>query len=199
MDTEDVINSDTRRFIQLYKNDPAKMKMLQKNFPEDWEIQLMQKLRNQTNNGFDGSYYIPNHLKSMHPQDIDKIRELERIQQINEKEGFGYPSESQRNLNEITGILSNDQENFIGYPENLNAGEYVPHDNPRRDMLSNLRNLLQDNIPENQQTRNIIPSPYLNNSSYGMPYFTMEGALTPAPQMDELEKLMQRSRQQARR
>jgi len=39
-------------------------------------------------------------------------------------------------------------------------------------------------------------SPYNNVSQ---PYFTMEGALMPAPQMSELEKLMQLSRQQAGR
>lgn len=190
------IDVDTRRIIQLYKNDPAKMKILQDNFPEDWQIELADKLRNQ------GNYdYNPNPMKSMNPEDINKVRELERIQDTNLSQGFGSiggPSQSQQNLNAVTGILNNDQENFIGYPSDYNdvstpkfGGYYDPN-------LEGLRKFLNNGILESQE---ILPSgdDMMTRTFQKSPYFTMEGALMPAPQMSELEKLMQLSRQQAGR
>lgn len=197
---ENQINADTRRIIQLFKDDPAKMKMLQKKFPSSLEVGLEQYSRNLGNNP---NYKKLNPLTSMNLEDANKVRDLERIQVINANGnsdvGF-YPSESQRNLNAVTGILSNDQENFIGYPDIGGWGDLDTQDANSRGVLKQLYDLLNDDISENQQTSKIIPSNTLNNSDFTQsPYFTMEGALMPAPQMSELEKLMQLSRQQAGR
>lgn len=194
MELNNRIDADTRRFIQLYKNDPAKMKMLQDSFPEDWKIELMQKLGNQ------GRNYSYNFMESMNPEDVNKVRELERIQQMNADYGFGryYPSENQKNLNDATGILNNDQENFIGYPSDYNLPKAPTFGGYFDPNLEGLRKFLNNGILESQE---ILPSgdDMMTRNFQKSPYFTMEGALTPAPQMGELEKLMQRSRQQAGR
>lgn len=183
------ISNDTRLFTQLFKNDPAKMKMLQDNFPEDWQIELAHKLRNQGSN----SYTEPNPMLPMSPEIKKKLYDLQNIQNKN-MDGW-LMTNNQQNLNAVTGILKNEQENFIGYPSNTYTSNYEIE----RQDLDNLRSFLNNGILESQE---IIPAAP-GERSYGgfkqSPYFTMEGALMPAPQMSELEKLMQLSRQQARR
>jgi len=68
------------------------------------------------------------------------------------------------------------------------------------DNIGDIQRILdsQTGILSNSEER-LSPTVSAYSPNVSQPYFTMEGALMPAPQMSELEKLMQLSRQQAGR
>jgi hypothetical protein len=118
------------------------------------------------------------------------------------------PSKAKRRLDQQRYSSENDEANYYRRDNSME-----PHTLDRkttewkRDLgaseIEVLQKLLNDatGIYDNQEV-DISPSSTFNMQTASgwnkSPYFTMEGALMPAPQMDSLEKLMQRYRQEKR-
>jgi|MudIll2142460700_1097286.scaffolds.fasta_scaffold396767_2 hypothetical protein len=117
------------------------------------------------------------------------------------------PSKAKRRLDQQRYSSENKEANYHRReyreePHTL-SGKFVDKEMLGASEIAVLQRLLNDatGIYDNQEV-DISPSSTFNMQTASgwdkSPYFTMEGALMPAPQMGSLEKLMQRYRQEKR-